>query len=281
MLALTSTPTKLIHAFSHNIRTSGDVKYLTGDSVYFKQDGQQVLVKNGSRFIRKHPCRLQLINHNNENISHNFIQPSSQDTSLTQHQFTNPTNPTPILELTYESDTDDDSDNSCTNNFSNTPSNEQTTLSEKPPVGNIIPETQQPRQIKPNCHIKYKTHNNSEWGNTKVLCRAGKATRSYSNCWNVKTSNDQQIFIGLSKVEEYQILKETPNELTSNCENNLTRSLSNLSINEENDNETQVHETLILTNKIQQLEANLKELTQWNKEQVYDEINDNGQECIS
>ena len=69
--------------------------------------------------------------------------------------------------------------------------------------------------------------------------------------------------------------------MTSNWENNLTRSLSNLSINEENDNKTQVHETLVLTNKIQQLEANLKELTQWNKEQVYDEINDNGQECIS
>ena len=58
---------KLRCALSHNIRTSGDVKYLTGDSVYFKrldsnswhgpakvlgQDGQQVLVKNGSRYIR-------------------------------------------------------------------------------------------------------------------------------------------------------------------------------------------------------------------------------------
>ena len=64
-------------------------------------------------------------------------------------------------------------------------------------------------------------------------------------------------------------------------ENDLTRRISNLSLNEENDDETQVHETLILTNKVQQLEAKLKELTQWNKEAVYDEINDNGQECIS
>ena len=88
-----------------------------------------------------------------------------QDTSLIQHQFTNPTNSTPIQQTTYESDTDDDSDNSCTNNFSNTPSNisseltaqseqqasnsEHTSLSEKPPVGNIIPETQQLRNIKP------------------------------------------------------------------------------------------------------------------------------------
>ena len=66
---------------SHNIRRSVDVKYVTGDSVYYKriesnewhgpakvlgQDGQQVLVKNGSNYIQVHPCRLQLINENPE-----------------------------------------------------------------------------------------------------------------------------------------------------------------------------------------------------------------------
>ena len=45
-------------------------------------------------------------------------------------------------------------------------------------------------------------------------------------------------------------------------------------------NETQVHGALIMTNKIQQLEAKLQELTQWDKEGVYDEINNNGQERI-
>ena len=68
-------------ALSHNIRGSADVKYDTGDSVYYKridgkewhgpakvlgQDGQQVLVKNGSNYIRVHPCRLQLIHENSE-----------------------------------------------------------------------------------------------------------------------------------------------------------------------------------------------------------------------
>ena len=56
---------KLRRALSHNIRTSGDIKYLIEDSVYFKklksnqwhgpakvleQDGQQVPVKNGSSY---------------------------------------------------------------------------------------------------------------------------------------------------------------------------------------------------------------------------------------
>ena len=37
---------------------------------------------------------------------------------------------------------------------------ERTSQSEKRPVGNIIPETQQPR--KTNCDTKYKTYNNSK-----------------------------------------------------------------------------------------------------------------------
>ena len=66
---------KLRRALNHNIRTSGDIKYLSGDSVFFKranerhwrgprkvlgQDGQQVLVKYGSRYVRVHPCRITL-----------------------------------------------------------------------------------------------------------------------------------------------------------------------------------------------------------------------------
>ena len=65
---------RIRRAMSHNIRTTGDVKYLTGDSVLYKrtssrewhgpgkvlgQDGQQVLVKHGSIYVRVHPCRLQ------------------------------------------------------------------------------------------------------------------------------------------------------------------------------------------------------------------------------
>ena len=71
-----------------------------------------------------------------------------------------------------------------------------------------------------------------------------------------------------SKVQQYQLLGETPNELTSNCKNDFTRRTSNFSVSKENDDETQVHETLIMKNKIQQLEAKLKELTQWDKEGV-------------
>ena len=84
---------KLRRALSHNIQTSGGVKYLTGDLVYLKrldsnswhgpakvlgQDGQQVLVKNGSTYIRVHPCRLQLIDHKNDGSSNDISQSSQK-----------------------------------------------------------------------------------------------------------------------------------------------------------------------------------------------------------
>ena len=75
--------------------------------------------------------------------------------------------------------------------------NKHTILSEKPMVGDI-PKKQKLTKIKPTCHIKCNIDNNSEWKSTVVFCRAGKATRIYSKCWNVETSNGQQIFIDLS-----------------------------------------------------------------------------------
>ena len=66
---------KICRALSNNIVTSGDVKFITGDKVYYKrandkrwkspatvlgQDGQSVLVKHGSHYIRVHLCRLTL-----------------------------------------------------------------------------------------------------------------------------------------------------------------------------------------------------------------------------
>ena len=67
---------KVRRALRHNIRTSGEVKYVTGDKVYFKradskrwrgpvvvlgQDGQQVLVKYQGNYVRVHPCRVSLV----------------------------------------------------------------------------------------------------------------------------------------------------------------------------------------------------------------------------
>ena len=72
----TESSIRIRRALNHNTRSSNDVKYITGDNVYYKrrnearwrgpgtvigQDGQFVLVRHQSTWIRVHPCRLQLI----------------------------------------------------------------------------------------------------------------------------------------------------------------------------------------------------------------------------
>ena len=65
---------KIQRALSHNVRTTGEIKYFTGDKVFYQrnnkewkgpctvlgQEGQQVLVKHGGVYLRVHPCRLSL-----------------------------------------------------------------------------------------------------------------------------------------------------------------------------------------------------------------------------
>ena len=83
---------KIRRALSHPVRTSGDIKYINGDSVYYKrkdsskwhgpatvlgQDGQQVLVKHGGVYIRVHPCRLNPIKIANSANKDTDEQPTS------------------------------------------------------------------------------------------------------------------------------------------------------------------------------------------------------------
>ena len=66
---------KIKEALKHHVQTHSDIVYNTGDLVYYKwkdnlnwkesasaigRDGQQVLVKHGSRYIGVHLCNLQL-----------------------------------------------------------------------------------------------------------------------------------------------------------------------------------------------------------------------------
>ena len=70
---------------THQIRTSGDDKYTTGDLVFYKrenseqwhgagtvigQDGKQILVKHDSAYVRKHICRITHAINSDQNEIH-------------------------------------------------------------------------------------------------------------------------------------------------------------------------------------------------------------------
>ena len=82
---------KIKRALRHNMTSSSQTKYFTGDSVYYKradsrkwkgpgkvigQDGQQVLIKHGGTYVRVHPCRIILEKSGTE-------RPSSGDVKTT------------------------------------------------------------------------------------------------------------------------------------------------------------------------------------------------------
>ena len=79
---------KIKQALKHQVGTYSDIIYNTGDLVHYKRkdylnwkgpvcvtgrDGQQVLVKQGSRYIRVHLCNLQLRNNNLVKIKIHFL----------------------------------------------------------------------------------------------------------------------------------------------------------------------------------------------------------------
>ena len=83
--------------------------------------------------------------------------------------------------------------------------------------------------------------------------------------------------IDLSKIEQWEIQNST----TKNQKIRMNyQTVPSLSLNQINNDETQICETLITTNKSQQLEAKMMEPNQWQNEQVYDEIDDLGQQSI-
>ena len=91
---------KVKRALTHQIRTSGDDTYTTGDLVFYKranseqwhdlgtvivQDGKQILVKHGSTYVRVHACRItHAINSDQNEIhrtNHNYRKNSGNNES--------------------------------------------------------------------------------------------------------------------------------------------------------------------------------------------------------
>ena len=80
-LIASENPEKIRRSLLHSIRTFSDIKYITGDPIYYKsldsrewhepaqvfgQDVQQVLITTVLIPITVHPCRLRLINQNSK-----------------------------------------------------------------------------------------------------------------------------------------------------------------------------------------------------------------------
>ena len=109
---LSESSEKIQRALNNNVRTSGDTKCITRDSVYFKkinekrwrdpgkvlgQDGQQVLVKYGSNYVKVHTCRLSLAR-----TAYNKLNPTAVQKPIEPSQIRDKHNNHTILESESE-----------------------------------------------------------------------------------------------------------------------------------------------------------------------------------
>ena len=235
---------KIKRALSHNIRSSGDVKYINGDSVYYKrlnnhgwhgpakvlgQDGQQVLVKHGGSYVRVHPCRLQIIDTNNQISSCESTEQLDQETT---EKLTSATKP---LTTTYEVESSDE-DEPLTGNSNDAASDTSKTIPAPNSYRNDDPTLPLPMhtsndvlsQIRPKMNIKFKTDSN-DCNSATTVSRAGKATGKYPHWWNIQTHDGTTTAVDLSEVKDLEIFTSEAEYLGSedhhigpfSCENHI------------------------------------------------------------
>ena len=204
---------KIRRALSHNVRTTADVHYLTGDSVYYKrassqkwhgpgrvlgQDGQQVLVKHGSVYIRVHPCRLQLTS--NSEQTHTEPKPPEQSTpELTTREHMNEqsdseseTEAEPITQH-HQNNVIPEAPEQSTNiehQVNKAINNTEISIPQQPTTTNQNRKLK--HKLKPNTQIRYKTNLEDKWKTSKITSRAGKATGQYSEWWNTESDDGKQ-----------------------------------------------------------------------------------------
>ena len=277
---------KIRRALKANIRSSGEIKYVTGDVVLYKRDSstewhgpgtvigqmdQQVFVKHGSFYIRVHPCRLQL----QKEATRTITDFSSQ--TLGVPNFKAPTisnnNEPP------EDDNDDTSEQSEEDQTGSHDGNAAETGNQEASMEEITHESassahdpsdqssQRPGKPSPNLvkkgvKIRYKDHEGDSTQEGLVNSRGGKSTGANKNWWNTIRADGSHHAVNLDQVYEWQIVTDD-NDADQTTQETLT------------DN------ALLSTNKEKELEAKHIELAQWKSMEVYEEVEDIGQDCLS
>ena len=277
---------KIKRALKSNLRTSNNQKYVSGDIVFYKRndskrwkgpakvlgtDSQQVLLKHGGIYVRVHKCRLMLAEDSQVSVQ----REKDEDLVLTEK----PNEFTMRSDSEHEAQKNDSEDNAAIgdevdathNKNVDTDSDEDADLSfkdctiESPNSGLSLADnccsntiTELPK-LKKGMKIDYKESDSDEWKTATVISRAGKVSGIYKNSWNIK--DDTGNFVEIN-TENVQWQPSNANVASSDSEMNL--------------GETYLTEVETATN-----EAKSRELESWIREDVYQEVEDVGQETIT
>ena len=269
---------KIKRALKHNIRPTNNQKFVSGDIVYYKRnnerkwkgpakvlgtDSQQVLLKHGGIYVRVHSCRVVLQRGNNEEK----CQENEESLENESGENANKTVEHVSQEMIYDSSSSECSSDSW--DYDSADDNDQV-VGQVQEAGMQADQTQEEAEqeidkmisrpnvpIKKGMKIKYRDTDSSNWKEIKVISRAGKATGKYASHWNVE--NNGNVFeIDMDKVnwEAAEEVNESSNVILK-CQK----------VSSEVDRAT--------------ADAKQKELNNWIVNDVYEEIEDCGQDTIS
>ena len=115
------------------------------------------------------------------------------------------------------------------------------------------------------------------------ISKAGKSSGKKQNWWNIENLSGNQQSLNFEKIHHFELLDTNDNTNDPKLLEQMSRlSLENIPKSVEIlQDETQIHEKLLMKNNSDVLEAKQKELDQWKKEGVYTEHTNQGQDCIS
>ena len=276
---------KICRALNNNVRSSGDFKYVTGDSVYFKkvdekrwrgpgkvlgQDGQQVLVKYGSRYVRVHPCRMSLARDNNKFDNHDTTQAVST-----------PVEEIPTVDKKKENNYKIVSDSDSEDEIHKQPDNTDTPQNQLDDIANLsaslerlsvtqdcLPmsnqETPTIPALRKNLKVKFRFRDDNKWRTATLISRAGKATGKYNKEWNSKIDDERIRAVDFEcDVSDIEIIPKN----SRNCNQSV--------------DEIRFSETYLTALQNEANKAKIIELESWRNRETYSEEDDLGQSCIS
>ena len=125
------------------------------------------------------------------------------------------------------------------------------------------------QNLKKNDFITYKKKEDVDWQTVQLKSRAGKSSGVWKNSWNVEAENGKRGYVVFDGAD-IEIRNDDNND-TNDTETS----------NETNETHFMFNNTFSSEIDTSQIEAKDKELRNWSEQKVYEEVDDNGQSCIS
>ena len=267
---------KIKRALRHNIRVTDSHLINNGDNVYYKRnnehewhgpgvvigrDGKIFLIKHGGALVRVHECRLT-------SASKGDIPLNESDTEIVDQNS--------LPSVARRDCVGADQENKCCSCTDHTSFDENSCHHRNPiDAPNLLEDSAErvdssyceeqenvpaeinasitnSKQAKAGLRIKGIMRDSGELVSGKLISRAGKATGQYKNCFNLQKDSDGDIqWIDLEKdLLEYEVISDEV-------------------------------EMVVLFNTDSVMEAKRSEMNNWVKNDVYEEVENEGQDTIS